>query len=196
MQFDATGLPGQLDVLPANLLDEIRLDEGVLHAHPRQSANAHVEDVIPPYDAVTDEGRWLHVPVLGADIQRHSIGVPQDAIFDDPMIPAAGRHHSALRDWERVGCVFEVDAFDPDVVQPSRSRGKNLLLDDQLHIVPGRVRVAGKSDMDRQPVVLTPEGALFLSEFPVELNLLQPLPVHEHHPAPQQMRPQFFRLGE
>src|SRR2546422_4511979 len=44
----------------------------------------------------------------------------------------------------------------------------------------GRVCIPGKSDVDRQPIVLAPEGAVFVSEFPVELDLLQPPPVHEH----------------
>ena len=184
MQFDSTGFPGQLDVLPANLLDEIGLDEGILHAHSRQAAYPDVDDMIPAHDAVTNDGRRFHVPVLGTDVQCHAIGVAQNTIFDDPVIPAAGGNHSALRDRERIGRMFEGDTFNPDVVQPTRPGSKYLLLDHQLNLVLGRVRIAWKSHVDRQPVVLTPEGALLLSEVPVEFDLLQPLSIHEHHPAP------------
>ena len=83
--------------------------------------------------------------------------------------------------------MFEADALDPDVVQPPDARSKNLLLDCQFNLVLTWVRIAGKSDVDRQPVVLTPERAVLLSEFLVKLDLLQLLSVHEHHPAPQQM---------
>ena len=107
VQFNSPRLPGELDILPANILDEVRLDQCVLDAHPREAAHTGVHDVIPAHDAVTNVRRRPHVPVLGADVERHAIGVPQDAIFDDPVVPSAGGNHAALRAREGVGPLLE-----------------------------------------------------------------------------------------
>ena len=115
--------------------------------------------------------------------------MPDGAILNDPVIPAARRDHAALRDRECVGGVLEGNPFHADVAQTARPRSKHLLLDRQLNLVLGRVCIAGKSRVDRQPVVLAPEGAVLPAELLVELDLLQPPPIHEHHAAVQQMLP-------
>ena len=79
LQFDPARLPGQLDVLVADVLDQVRLDERVLHAHPGQPAHARIDDVIPAHDGVTDDRRAT-------------------------PCPNPGRRCRALRHWRAAGC--------------------------------------------------------------------------------------------
>ncbi len=67
--------------------------------------------------------------------------------------------------------MLERDPLDADVGEALRPRREDLLLDGELHLVPGRVLVAGEADVDGEPVVLAPEGAVRARQVPVELDL-------------------------
>ena len=77
MQLDPARLPGQLDVLIADVLDQVRIDERVLNRHPGDAADARVVDVIAAHDGAADDRRRLHVPILGTDVERHAVGLTQ-----------------------------------------------------------------------------------------------------------------------
>jgi hypothetical protein len=79
VELDAAGLPGQLDVAAADVLDQVGFDEGALDAHAGDAAHPGLVDVVAADDGVPDRRRRVHVPILGADVEGDAVGVAQDA---------------------------------------------------------------------------------------------------------------------
>ena len=54
VQLDAAGLPGQLDVAVADVLDQVGFDEGALDAHAGDAADPDLVDMVAADDGVPD----------------------------------------------------------------------------------------------------------------------------------------------
>jgi hypothetical protein len=85
--------------------------------------------------------------------------------------------------------MFKGDALDADIAEPAHPGSEDLLLDGQFHFVLSGIGVAGKADVDPEPVVLTPEGSVFPAESLIKFDLLETPPIDEHHAAPLEMPP-------
>jgi hypothetical protein len=76
-----------------------------------------------------------------------------------------------LVDGESFGCLPKGDPHNTDKNEPGRPGSEHLVLDHKLYLVLSRIGVSRKTHVDREPVVLAPEGAILPAEPLVLLDL-------------------------